>query len=152
MQVDLYTKFDESIFCILLLHNCIPYIDSSSVSVIFFFRKEINITQKSSVIRAFNLSFYTFTLPTMMFVVFSVYGALEGVDSITPRKVFTTYSLLSFLRVFSAFGFVNAVSQVSEGTVALKRIEVSSVYIISRRDQTSMLALLFLHTAISYGF
>ena len=67
----------------------------------------------------------------MMFVIFSVYGAIEGVESVTPRKVFTTFSLLSFLRLFSAFGFVNAVIQFSEGSVALRRIEVNNIIIIA---------------------
>ena len=80
---------------------------------------------KSSVIRAINLSTYTFTLPLMMFVVFSVYGALEGVEAVTLRKVFITLSLLTVAKNLSNFVFVAATTHVSEGLVAMKRIKVS---------------------------
>ena len=100
-------------------------------------RKEILIILRSSFIRVFNLSVFTISLPTMMFVVFSVYASLEGIESVTPRRVFISLSLLSVVKYFSNFLFVSAVTQLSEMLVAVKRVEVRylcsifSIYYIS---------------------
>ena len=96
------------------------------ISVVFECRREIGVTMKASIIKAISLSTFTFTLPLMMFVVFSVYGALEGVEAVTLRKVFITLSLLTLIKNISNLGFLTAINNASEGLVAYKRIKVSS--------------------------
>ena len=59
-----------------------------------------------------------------MFVMFSVHVALG--EEITKRKVFVTLSLLSIFNVYFNF-MVFAFAQLSESSVALKRIKVSSI-------------------------
>ena len=79
---------------------------------------------KSSVIRAINLSYYVIALPTIMFVVFSVYASSEGINSLSPKKVFTTFSLLTYVRLTSINFLVKGTIQVAEARVALQRIKV----------------------------
>ena len=100
------------------------------ISVVFECRREIGVTMKSSIIKAISLSTFTFTLPLMMFVVFSVYGALEGVEAVTLRKVFITLSLLTLIKNISNLGFLTAINNASEGLVAYKRIKVSSFFLL----------------------
>lgn len=59
-----------------------------------------------------------------MFITFSVYGYMEGVDSITAKKVFTTLSLLTFVRLTSVDFLLEGIILGAEGYVALKRIKV----------------------------
>ena len=87
-------------------------------------RKEVNTILKSSVIRAINLSYYVIALPTIMFVIFSVYASSEGINSLSPKKVFTTFSLLTFVRLTSINFLVKGSIQVAEARVALQRIKV----------------------------
>lgn len=86
-------------------------------------KKEVNIILKSSVIRAINLSYYVIALPTIMFVVFSVYASMEGINSLSPKKVFTTFSLLTYVRLTSINFLVKGTIQVAEAKVALQRIK-----------------------------
>ena len=84
----------------------------------------MGIILKGSIIRAINLSYYIVALPTIMFVVFSVYASIEGTCSLTPKKVFTTLSLLTFVRLTSVNFLLKGIIQVAEAKVALKRITV----------------------------
>ncbi len=77
---------------------------------------------RSSVIRAIYLSLFLTSLPTNMFVIFSVHAALG--EEITKRKIFITLSLLGVFKIYFNFIFVFAVSQLAESLVALKRIKV----------------------------
>ena len=77
---------------------------------------------KGSVIRAFNLGYYTFSLPVILFVVFSVYVSTGG--RLTPKIVFTAISLLNLVRVTSVHFIVHAVLFISESLVAISRIQV----------------------------
>ena len=78
---------------------------------------------KAFIIRGFYLAYLTASLPLIMFVVFSVYVNTSD-EQITPRKVFVTLSLVTYLRVTSIFLFVQAFLQLSEARVAWKRIKV----------------------------
>lgn len=80
---------------------------------------------KGSVIRVINLSYYSLSLPTMMFVLFSCYVSIDESNVLTPKKVFTTLSLLAFIRLTVLSFLVKAIIQLSEGRVALKRIKVN---------------------------
>ena len=84
---------------------------------------------KSSIIRAVNLSYFTIALPVIMFVIFTVYVGTGG--TLSPRRVFTTLSLITFVRLSSIHFFVLATLQLSEARVAWKRIKVSIIIIIS---------------------
>ena len=78
---------------------------------------------KAFIIRDFYLVYLTAALPLIMFVVFSVYVNTSD-EQITPRKVFVTLSLLTYLRITSIFLFVQAFLLLSEAKVAWKRVKV----------------------------
>lgn len=61
-------------------------------------------------------------LPIILFVTFVSYVEVDGM--LTPRKVFTTFSLLTYGRV-SLHLFVSATLQGFEGYVGMERISVS---------------------------
>ena len=77
---------------------------------------------KGAVIQALNLGFFSFSLPVILFVTFSVYASVGG--TLTPKRVFTTLSLLSLVRVTSVHCIVLASFTLSEGRVAIQRIQV----------------------------
>ena len=89
-------------------------------------RLEVKAILKSSVIRVINLSYYDISLPLILLIVFSVYVSIDENNVLTSKKVFTTLSLLSFVRLISLKFLVSSVIQISEGRVALKRISVSN--------------------------
>ena len=78
---------------------------------------------KAFIIRDFYLVYLTAALPLIMFVVFSVYVNTSD-EQITPRKVFVTLSLLTYLRMTSIFLFVQGLLLLSEAKVAWKRVKV----------------------------
>ena len=81
---------------------------------------------KASMIRAINLSYFTVSLPLIMFVVFSVYINVKPPDEeLTTQKIFTTYSLLAFVRLTSLHFIVLGSLYLAEARVAFKRIKVS---------------------------
>ena len=82
---------------------------------------------KAFIIRDFYLVYLTAALPLIMFVVFSVYVNTSD-EQITPRKVFVTLSLLTYLRLTSIFLFVQGLLLLSEAKVAWKRIKVPIKY------------------------
>ena len=75
-------------------------------------------------IQAINITYFTASLPLIMFVVFSVYVNTSD-EEITPRKVFVTLSLLTFVRLTSIQFFIRATLVISEARVAWKRIRVN---------------------------
>ena len=79
-------------------------------------------------IRVINLSYYDISLPLILFIVFSVYVSVDENNVLTSKKVFTTLSLLSFVRLISLKFLVTSVIQISEGRVALNRISVSITF------------------------
>ena len=91
-------------------------------------RREIWVVLQGSIIRALNLSCFTVYVPLAMFAMFSVYAASGGL--ITPKRVFTILSLLSVARLLSIHLFIIEVLLISEGIVALKRIQVFTLVIV----------------------
>ena len=85
-------------------------------------RSEVWIIMKASMIRGINLSYFTISQPIIMFVIFSIYVNTGG--TLTPRRVLTTFSLVTFIRTFGLYGFVVGALQLSEARVAWKRIVV----------------------------
>lgn len=63
------------------------------------------------------------SIPFIMALIFISYTATGGI--LTPRKVFTTLFLVSFLSKVGILFVVNALFLVSEGRVAVQRIQVS---------------------------
>ena len=85
-------------------------------------RHESNIIFQGALIRACNLGFMIVSVTFITWLVFTVYVTTGG--TLTPKKVFTTLSLVTFLRLTSIhFVILNALGM-SEGRVALKRIQV----------------------------
>lgn len=64
------------------------------------------------------------SLNIVMFIVFSVYAATGGV--LTPKKVFTTLSLLIVLRLTTVHFLVQNFLAFAEGRVATIRLQVST--------------------------
>ena len=86
------------------------------------YRSEFWVLLKGSMIRAFNMGYFSFSLPLILFVVFSVYTSTGG--ELTPKGVFTVISFLIGLR-FTGFHFVvKLILAASEAHIALKRIQV----------------------------
>ena len=77
---------------------------------------------KGALIQSLNLGYFSFSLPVILFVTFSVYAS--GGGTLTPKRVFTTLSLLSLIRVTSVHFIVQAALTLSEGRVAIQRIQV----------------------------
>ena len=77
---------------------------------------------KGALIRGLNLGFYSFSLLVILFVTFSVYASVGG--TLTPKRVFTTLSLLTLIRVISVHCIVAASLTLSEARVAIQRIQV----------------------------
>ena len=77
---------------------------------------------KGALIRGLNLGFYSFSLPVILFVTFSVYASVGG--TLTPKRVFTTLSLVSLIRLTSVHFIVLASLTLSEARVAIQRIQV----------------------------
>lgn len=92
----------------------------------YIHRKEVQAILHSSIFRIISLSYFSLSIPTMMFAMFSVYVSLDENNILTAKKVFTTLSLLATVRLVSLVFLVKAVVQLSEGRVALKRISVST--------------------------
>ena len=86
------------------------------------FRNEVKILLKAYVIRAINLAYFAFSLPLIMFIIFSIYVSFIG--DLTPRKVFVTLSLITYLKITSIHIFILTTLTLSEGRVAWKRIKV----------------------------
>ena len=86
------------------------------------YRSEFWILLKGSMIRAFNLGYFSFSLPLILFVVFSVYTSTGG--ELTPKGVFTVLSFLTSVRLTGVHFVVACSLMTSEAHVALKRIQV----------------------------
>ena len=67
------------------------------------------------------MGYYSFSLPLILFVVFSVYTSTGG--ELTPRGVFSVLSFLTGLRFTVHFAVLVALT-ISEAHVALTRIKV----------------------------
>ena len=78
---------------------------------------------RAGLIRAYNLAIsITFSNTLIMFIVFTAFTAVGG--TLTPRRVFTTLSLIVAIRRSMLFLFVRGIFQLSERKVADNRIQV----------------------------
>lgn len=85
-------------------------------------RYESLLILKGGMVRASNLAFVMMSASLMAFVVFCVYTATGG--DLTPKKVFTTLSLIYVLRLISVHHLILNVVGFSEAHVAVTRINV----------------------------
>ena len=77
---------------------------------------------KGGIVRAVSLGFMIVSLTLIMYLVFSVYTGTGGI--LSPKKVFTTLSLLIVLRLTSVHFAIQAALAISEGRVAVVRLRV----------------------------
>ena len=75
-------------------------------------------------VRASNLGFAFVSLTLLMFLIFSVFMATGG--ELTPKKVFTTLSLLILMQLITIHSFAFNVLAMAEGRVAIVRLQVRS--------------------------
>jgi ATP-binding cassette subfamily C (CFTR/MRP) protein 4 len=85
-------------------------------------KKEIRITLLSSIIRSINLSYYAISLPTILFVVFSVYINIDESNTLSAKKLFTTFSFLASVRLLLSF-LVTGIIYLHEAKAGAKRIK-----------------------------
>ena len=113
------------------VHNKLYSLTSKLLVYFFSFflpsRLEVRAILKGAVIRVINLSYYDVSLAVILCIVFSVYVSIDESNVLTPKRVFTTLSLLSFVRLVSLHFMIASFIQISEGRVALKRITVSCI-------------------------
>ncbi len=89
---------------------------------LLYHRLESRLILKGGIVRASNLAFMMMSASLMAFVVFCVYTATGG--DLTPKKVFTTLSLIYVLRLVTIHHLILNVVGFSEAHVALTRIKV----------------------------
>ena len=88
--------------------------------------KESRIIFHGGMVRGSSLGFTIVSLTLLMFLLFSVFAATGG--ELTPKRVFTTLSLLIVLRLTTVHFFVQNVLAMTEGRVAVVRLQVGSQY------------------------
>ena len=86
-------------------------------------RKESLIIFKGALIRACNYAYFTVSIVTVMFMLFTTYVKTGG--QLTPKQIFTTLSLLFILRLTSIYFLIQSLLGINEGRVASARITVS---------------------------
>ncbi len=94
-------------------------------TLFFYSRKEVNVIFRSTIVLAFYFSSFTTTLPVIMFVTFSTYSTIHGIDAVTPRQVFISLTLFAVVVNICNYIFVSNIIHLSEAFVAIKRIRVS---------------------------
>lgn len=88
-----------------------------------YFRLESLLILKGGVARTLTQAFnFAIAVPLMMALTFITFAAVGG--EVTPRRVFTTLSLIGFLRRSSIAFIVRCFFLVYEARVALVRIQV----------------------------
>ena len=90
------------------------------------YRKESRIITQASMIQVVNSVLFYTSISLLSFTTFSTYASLG--NALSPKKVFTAITLLSFIRLYCVQFFVLAFLGLSELSVAVKRIEVSENY------------------------
>lgn len=93
---------------------------------LLFCRKESFIIFQGSLIRACNLAWMMVSVTVTLFVMFSAYTTTGG--ELTPKKVFTSLSLLLLLRLTTIYALSHSVLTLSDAKVGIDRIQVSSLY------------------------
>ncbi len=72
--------------------------------------------------RAASLAFMITSLTLIVYIVFAVYTATGG--DLTPKKLFTTLSLLIVIRTTTVYAFIVNTLAMVEGRVATVRLQV----------------------------
>ena len=85
-------------------------------------RKESRIIFHGGMVRGSSLGFTFVSLTLLMCLPFTVFAATGG--ELTPKNVFTTLSLLIILRLTTVHFFVQNVLAMTEGRVAVVRLQV----------------------------
>ena len=85
-------------------------------------RKESFLILQAGLVRAASLGFMIVSLTLIMYIVFTAYAATGGV--LTPKKVFTTLSLLIVVRLTTIHFLIQNVLAMVEGRVATVRLQV----------------------------
>lgn len=88
-------------------------------------RKESNIILRGGMVQGFNLGFFFISQLLMSFILFTIYTATGG--ELSPKKIFTTVSLLFGLRVTAVVRFTLNVLFTSEARVSITRIQVGHI-------------------------
>ena len=93
--------------------------------MIFFnaYRHEIYHILKYFIVLSISLTYCIASTSLTMFVIFSVYINTYS-NSLTPRKVFVTFSLITLIRV-NFYDLSNSVLRVSAAVVSMRRIKVA---------------------------
>ena len=86
------------------------------------YRKESKIITQGSLVYACNYSLSFITLGILSFAVFSTHAGLGNV--LTPKKVFSTLTMLFFIRLYFLQFVLYCLLHISEMSVAVKRIQV----------------------------
>ena len=101
---------------------------ASFCSFSYSFSKESRIILQGGLIQGFSLGLTFTSLTLLMFFIFTAYTANGG--ELTPKKVFTTLSLLIVLRLTSVYFFIENVLAMTEGRVAVVRLQVGGSLMI----------------------
>lgn len=93
---------------------------------------------RAGLVRAANLAYSNISLTLIMFIVFTVYTARGG--ELTPKRVFTSLSLIAILRVSTVHFMGYTVIALMEGRVVLVRLQVWIVHACMHwcRKQTAL--------------
>ena len=84
-------------------------------------------TIKGSIIRSINLSYFSFSVPITLLLLFTVHHLTGG--EITPKAVFTALSFITLVQFTIFQAMASAVVNATEGFVAVKRIQVSPNFV-----------------------
>ena len=79
---------------------------------------------KAGLVRGSSLAFVIMSVSLIMYIVFAVYTSTGG--ELTPKKVFTTLSLLIVIRLTTVHFFIQNTLAMVEGRVATIRLQVIS--------------------------
>ena len=88
----------------------------------YYSRQESRLILQAGFVRAASLGFMMVSLTMIMYIVFVSYTATGG--RLTPKKVFTTLSLLIYLRLTTVHFLIQNVLSIVEGRVAIVRLQV----------------------------
>ncbi len=95
---------------------------AQTISSSLMYRKESLLILQAGLIRAASLAFMMISLTLLMYIIFTAYTATGGV--LTPKKVFTTLSILIVIRLTSVHFLVQNSLSMMEGRVATVRLQV----------------------------
>ena len=91
-------------------------------------RRESNLILCGGMVQAFNLGIFFVSQLLMTFLLFTIHTANGG--DLSPKKIFTTVSLLFGLRISAVIRFTMNIIFVSEAKVAVTRLQVSWLWFI----------------------